>query len=172
MRFASGARRESLAATGSSWFECLEALTTLPGVCWHQVELFHLDEHIGLAPTHPASFGRYRQERLIGKTGITEYHWLNGEKDPAEVIGTVRSGLAGGVVLAFVGLGENGHLVFNDPPADFKTEAPYIVVTSMKPSRQQQLREGWFSTLEAVSRQAVYLDENAALLEQAVALSS
>jgi glucosamine-6-phosphate deaminase len=145
-----------IAATGSSQFECLEALSTLPGVSWDQVELFHLDEYIGLAPTHPASFCRYLQERLIQKTGITEYHLLNGEKDPAEVIGTVGAALlAAPVDLAFVGLGENGHLAFNDPPADFGTEAPYIVVTLDEASRQQQLREGWFSTLEAVPRKAI-----------------
>jgi glucosamine-6-phosphate deaminase len=145
-----------IAATGSSQFECLETLTTVPGVSWDQVELFHLDEYIGLAPTDPASFCRYLQERLIQKTGIIEYHLLNGEKDPAEVIGTVGAALlAAPVDLAFVGLGENGHLAFNDPPADFRTEAPYIVVTLDEASRRQQLREGWFSTLEAVPRQAI-----------------
>jgi glucosamine-6-phosphate deaminase len=118
--------------------------------------MFHLDEYIGLSPTHPASFCRYLQERLIRKTAITQYHLLNGEKDPAEVIKTVGAALlAEPVDLAFAGVGENGHLAFNDPPADFQTEEPYIVVTLDQDSRQQQFTEGWFPALEAVPRQAI-----------------
>lgn len=145
-----------IAATGSSQFEFLEVLTSVPDIAWKNVELFHLDEYIGLPANHPASFRRYLQERLIQKTGITKYHLLDGDKDPVEVMRSVGSALQFAPVdVAFTGLGENGHLAFNDPPADFETEAPYILVTLDEASRRQQLEEGWFPTLEEVPHQAI-----------------
>ena len=92
-----------------------------------KVEMFHLDEYIGLPASHPASFRRFLQERLIQKAGITRYHLLDGEQDAAGVMR--RNGqalLSVPIDVAFVGIGENGHLAFNDPPADFETEAPYL----------------------------------------------
>src|SRR6266516_5160724 len=110
-----------IAATGASQFEFLEALTSLPGIDWKQVEMFHLDEYIGLPASHPASFSNYLQQRLIQKTGITQHYLLDGDGDPAGVIGRTSQALRQAPVdVAFVGVGENGHLAFNDPPADFE----------------------------------------------------
>ena len=145
-----------IAATGASQFEFLEALTSLSGIDWKKVEMFHLDEYIGLPASHPASFRNYLQERLIRKTGIIHHHLLNGEGDPAEAIR--RTGLAlreAPVDVAFVGIGENGHLAFNDPPADFETEEEYLIVTLDEACRRQQLGEGWFPTVDDVPRRAI-----------------
>ena len=145
-----------IAATGAAQFEFLEALTGLPEIDWKRVEMFHLDEYIGLPASHPASFCRFLQERLIQKTGITNHFLLNGEQDPAEVIHRTGEALrAAPVDVAFVGIGENGHLAFNDPPADFKTEEPYIVVELDEACRRQQLGEGWFATLADVPQRAI-----------------
>jgi glucosamine-6-phosphate deaminase len=144
------------AATGASQFEFLEALTSLSGIDWPKVEMFHLDEYVGLSDSHPASFCRYLRERLIQKTGITNYHLLSGEGNPAEVIRIVGQALCSAPIdIAFVGIGENGHLAFNDPPADFQTEAPYLVVTLDEACRRQQLGEGWFATLKDVPEHAI-----------------
>ena len=145
-----------IAATGAAQFEFLEALTTLPAIEWKRVEMFHLDECIGLPETHPASFCRFLKERLIEKTGMIHYHLLNGEEDPAEVIRRTGAALQSEPIdVAFVGIGENGHLAFNDPPADFETEEPYIIVTLDEPCRRQQLGEGWFDSLADVPRRAI-----------------
>jgi len=145
-----------IAATGASQFEFLEVLTSLPGIDWQQVEMFHLDEYIGLPVSHPASFRRFLQERFIQKTGITKYFLLDGEQDSTEVMRRVGQALlAAPVDVAFVGIGENGHLAFNDPPADFRTEEPYLVVELDEACRRQQLGEGWFATLEDVPQRAI-----------------
>ena len=145
-----------IAATGAAQFEFLEALTTLPAIDWKRVEMFHLDEYIGLPETHPASFCRFLKERLIQKTGMVHYHLLNGDEDPAEVIRRTGEALQSEPIdVAFVGIGENGHLAFNDPPADFETEEPYIIVTLDEPCRRQQLGEGWFASLADVPRRAI-----------------
>lgn len=149
-------RARVVAASAASQFEFLEALTGTPGIDWKRVELFHLDEYIGLPMTHPASFCRFLQERLIGKTGITEHHLLNGQEDPAEVMRRTGEAIAASPIdVAFVGIGENGHLAFNDPPADFETEEPYIVVALDEACRQQQVGEGWFKDLSAVPKRAI-----------------
>jgi glucosamine-6-phosphate deaminase len=145
-----------IAATGAAQFEFLEILTSLPGIDWQQVEMFHLDEYIGLPASHPASFCRFLQERLIQKAGIKKYFLLSGDQDPADVIRRVgQSLLSAPIDLAFVGIGENGHLAFNDPPADFETEEPYLVVTLDEACRRQQLGEGWFATLADVPQRAI-----------------
>jgi glucosamine-6-phosphate deaminase len=145
-----------VAASAASQFEFLEALTATPGIRWDRVELFHLDEYIGLPMTHPASFCKFLQERLIAKTGITNYHLLDGSQNPAEVIrGVSKAITASPVDIAFVGVGENGHIAFNDPPADFETEEPYIVVALDHACRLQQVGEGWFKNLDAVPKQAI-----------------
>src|SRR5213080_1031425 len=145
-----------IAATGASQFEFLDALTSAPDVDWKRVEMFHLDEYIGLPLSHPASFRGDLLKRLINKVGITRYHLLDGETDPTSVARTVGAELAGSPVdVAFVGIGENGHLAFNDPPADFDTEEPYLVVQLDEACRRQQLGEGWFSSLEQVPRKAI-----------------
>jgi glucosamine-6-phosphate deaminase len=145
-----------IAATGAAQFEFFEALTGLPQIDWKRVEMFHLDEYIGLPASHPASFCRFLQERLIQKTGITRHHLLNGEEDPTEVIRrTGEALLSAPIDVAFVGIGENGHLAFNDPPADFETEEPYIIVNLDEPCRRQQLGEGWFANLAEVPQRAI-----------------
>jgi len=145
-----------IGASAASQFEFLEALTSTPDIDWKRVELFHLDEYIGLPITHPASFCKFLQDRLIGKTGITNYHLLNGEKDPADVIRATNKAISEAPIdVAFVGIGENGHLAFNDPPADFETDEPYIVVNLDEVCRRQQVGEGWFPNLEAVPKRAI-----------------
>lgn len=124
---------------------------------WQQVELFHLDEYVGLPITHPASFRKFLLDRLISKTGITNFHPLEGDApDPAQVAQRVGNELnAAPVDVAFVGIGENGHLAFNDPPADFQTEQPYIIVNLDEACRRQQVGEGWFAGIAEVPRQAI-----------------
>jgi glucosamine-6-phosphate deaminase len=149
-------RARMVAATGASQFELLDALTDLPGIAWERVELFHLDEYIGLPVDHPASFRNYLLTRLIDKVGIQHHHLLDGEQDPAEVIRNVGTALQSAPIdVALVGIGENGHLAFNDPPADFDTEEPYLVVALDEACRRQQLGEGWFEHLADVPRHAI-----------------
>jgi glucosamine-6-phosphate deaminase len=145
-----------IAASAASQFEFLEALTATPGIDWKRVELFHLDEYIGLPMSHPASFCKFLQERLIGKAGITNYHLLNGEENPVKVIRETSKFLSAAPIdVAFVGIGENGHLAFNDPPADFETEQAFIVVNLDQACRLQQVGEGWFKDLSTVPTQAI-----------------
>ncbi|MGB9473311.1 MAG: 6-phosphogluconolactonase [Candidatus Acidiferrum sp.] len=149
-------RARVVAASAASQFEFLEALTASPGIQWKQVELFHLDEYIGLPMTHPASFCRFLQERLIGKTGIVHHHLLDGSKDPGEVIRSVGKAISSAPIdIAFLGIGENGHIAFNDPPADFEIEEPYITVALDHACRMQQVGEGWFKDLDAVPTHAI-----------------
>lgn len=158
-----------IAATGASQFEFLQVLTRLPGIDWQQVEMFHLDEYIGLPASHPASFRRYLQERLIQKVGITRYHLLDGEQDAAEVMRrTGQALLSAPIDVAFVGIGENGHLAFNDPPADFETEEPYLVVNLDEACRRQQLGEGWFATLADVPKRAISMSVRQILKAQRI----
>jgi glucosamine-6-phosphate deaminase len=145
-----------IAATGAAQFAFLEVLTRLPDIDWPRIEMFHLDEYIGIPETHPASFCRFLKERLIEKTGITQHHLLHGDLDPEKVIYETGAALASSPIdVAFVGIGENGHLAFNDPPANFETEEPYIVVNLDEACRRQQMGEGWFATLEDVPRRAI-----------------
>ena len=145
-----------VAATGASQFEFLDSLTIAPDIEWNRVELFHLDEYIGLPPTHPASFRKYLFERLIHKTGITSYHLLDGDNDPYGSLARVGAELQSQPVdILFAGIGENGHLAFNDPPANFEAPDPYLVVDLDEVCRQQQVNEGWFSKLEDVPNKAI-----------------
>jgi len=145
-----------IAATGASQFEFLDALTKMPEIDWGRVEMFHLDEYMGLPETHPASFCKYMHERVIDKVGVGQYHLLSGTADPAWVMRDIGRKLQQAPIdVAFVGVGENGHLAFNDPPADFETKEPYAIVSLDEPCRRQQLSEGWFSSLDEVPRQAI-----------------
>jgi glucosamine-6-phosphate deaminase len=149
-------RARIVAATGTSQFDFLDALVSLPGIEWPRVEMFHLDEYVGIALDHPASFRRYLLERFITRAGITRCFLLDAERDAARVAAAAGRELASAPVdVAFVGIGENGHLAFNDPPADFETEEPYIIVTLDDACRRQQVGEGWFATIEAVPVQAI-----------------
>ena len=149
-------RARIIAASAASQLQFLAALTAISGIPWNQVELFHLDEYIGLPMTHPASFCKFLQEHLIAITGIDNYHLLDGSRDPAEVIREASSAIAAAPIdIAFVGIGENGHLAFNDPPADFETDDPFLTVALDHACRMQQVGEGWFTDLSAVPTHAI-----------------
>lgn len=144
-------------ATAASQREFLESLTADPNIDWTRVEAFHLDEYVGLPMSHPGSFRRMMMEQLISKTNIKKYHLLEGDApDPGLVARNVSRELtAAPVDIAFLGIGENGHIAFNDPPADFETEDPYIVVTLDEACRRQQVGEAWFSDISQVPKQAL-----------------
>jgi glucosamine-6-phosphate deaminase len=145
-----------IVATGASQFEFLDALTATRDIDWSKVEVFHLDEYVGLPANHPASFRKYLMERLIHKTGITHYHFLDPDSDPQKTADSVGKEIAAGPIdVAFVGIGENGHLAFNDPPADFKTSKPYLLVELDEECRQQQVNEGWFADISEVPQKAI-----------------
>jgi glucosamine-6-phosphate deaminase len=149
-------RARIIAATGASQFDFLEVLTKAEDIDWRRVEMFHLDEYIGLPMSHPASFRRYLRERLIQKTGIANYHLLDGETDPSAAIRSANEAIAAAPIdIAFVGIGENGHLAFNDPPADFETEEPYLIVNLDQACRLQQVGEGWFANISETPKQAI-----------------
>ncbi|MFZ0814122.1 MAG: glucosamine-6-phosphate deaminase [Candidatus Sulfotelmatobacter sp.] len=146
-----------IAATAASQFEFLNALTKARGIDWSKVEAFHLDEYIGLPASHPGSFRKMLLELLVQKTGITNYHLLDGDAaDPLEAVQRASKQLASQPVdIAFLGIGENGHIAFNDPPADFETEEPYIIVSLDEACRQQQVGEAWFADISQVPQQAI-----------------
>ncbi len=149
-------RANIIVATGASQFEVFAALVEAKGIDWPKVVGFHLDEYLGLPMTHPASFRRYLKERLVDRVPIGEFHYIDGEAEPegeCRRVGELIS--AAEIDAALVGIGENGHLAFNDPPADFQIERPYLVVDLDEACRRQQLGEGWFPTFDDVPRQAI-----------------
>ncbi|HEV3063174.1 MAG TPA: 6-phosphogluconolactonase [Vicinamibacterales bacterium] len=149
-------RARIIAATGMAQVDFLQNLTSADGIGWHRVEMFHLDEYVGLPSSHPASFRKFLREHLIDKTGITRFHFLDGDRDLDKVLADTAAALgAAPVDVAFVGIGENGHLAFNDPPADFETEEPFLIVNLDEACRYQQVGEGWFKDLSEVPRQAI-----------------
>jgi len=150
-------RARIIAATAASQLEFLNALTEAPGIDWKKVEAFHLDEYIGLPVTHPGSFRKMLIEQLITKTGITHYHLLEGDApSPSVVAREVGQQLASSPIdIAFLGIGENGHIAFNDPPADFTTEDPYIIVSLDEACRRQQVGEAWFADISQVPTRAL-----------------
>jgi glucosamine-6-phosphate deaminase len=153
---ASQGRARIIVATGASQFEFLEDLTTNQVVDWPRVTLFHLDEYVGLAIDHPASFRKYMLDRVIRKTSLQDYLLLDGEGDVREVCRRAGAALNSAPIdVAFVGIGENGHLAFNDPPADFTTDEPYIVVQLDDACRRQQVGEGWFESVSQVPEAAI-----------------
>src|SRR5271166_1264204 len=144
-------------ATGASQFEFLDVLTKTPGIDWKRVEAFHLDEYVGMPVTHAASFRKFLLERVINKTGIENYHFIEGDAaDLSSAFQKVTRQLTSAPIdLAFVGIGENGHIAFNDPPADFETEDPYLIVELDEPCRKQQVGEGWFTDISQVPTRAI-----------------
>ena len=145
-----------IAATGASQFTFLDSLVQHE-VAWPKVTMFHLDEYIGLSETHPASFRRYLKERLLSKVPLRTVHLIDGNApDPAQTCQSLGREIRKHVIdAAFIGIGENGHLAFNDPPADFDTTEPYIIVTLDEACRRQQAGEGWFASPDEVPRQAI-----------------
>lgn len=146
-----------VAATGASQFEFLNALVRQDGIDWSKTRFFHLDEYVGLPEDHPASFRKYLKERVVDKVHPGEFNFVDGNHpDPEEEcrrLGRLISSRE--IDLAFVGIGENGHLAFNDPPADFDTEEPFLVVELDEDCRRQQMGEGWFKSLDEVPRKAI-----------------
>ncbi|EAQ77275.1 glucosamine-6-phosphate deaminase [Blastopirellula marina] len=146
-----------IVATGASQFETLAALVAEPDIDWSCVTGFHLDEYLGLSDQHPASFRRYLRERFVDQVALKEFHYVDGSNpDPHEVCARLgRLINQHPIDVAFVGIGENGHLAFNDPPADFETDTPYLVVELDEACRNQQAGEGWFATLDDVPTRAI-----------------
>jgi glucosamine-6-phosphate deaminase len=151
-------RANIILATGTSQIEMLKNLVTTDRIDWSKATMFHLDEYIGLGAGHPASFRKFLKERFVDKVpGLKAVHFVNGDaddpQDECQRVGDIIA--ANPIDAALVGIGENGHLAFNDPPADFETEEPYIIVELDERCRKQQLGEGWFDTLEEVPKQAI-----------------
>ncbi len=145
-------------ATGASQFEMLRNLVVRPGMDWLRVVMFHLDEYIGFGPTHPASFRKYLQERFVDRVSpLQSVYFVRGEaEDPAAECRRLGALIQTHPIdVACIGIGENGHLAFNDPPADFETQEPYLVVKLDDRCRRQQLGEGWFKTFEQVPNRAI-----------------
>lgn len=144
-----------IVATGASQFEMLEELVK-QDVDWSKVTAFHLDEYIGITRDHPASFRKYLKERFVDLVPVREFHYINGEGDAEKECQRLNSLISENEIdIAFAGIGENAHLAFNDPPADFETKNPYIIVSLDEDCRSQQLNEGWFKTLDEVPEQAI-----------------
>ena len=143
-------------ATGASQFEILENLVQAD-VDWTKVTAFHLDEYIGLPESHPASFRKYLKERFTNRVGnLGAFHYVNGEAEAKQECDRVGDLIQQYTIdVACIGIGENGHIAFNDPPADFDTGTPYIVVELDEACRKQQFGEGWFPTLGDVPKRAI-----------------
>ena len=144
-------------ATGASQFEMLNFLIEKP-VDWSKVVMFHLDEYIGIPMEHPASFRRYLKERFVDQVkNLKDYYFINGNSGEPEKECERLNQIIGkySIDVAFVGIGENGHLAFNDPPANFDIKNPYIVVELDEKCRRQQMGEGWFNSLEDVPQKAI-----------------
>ncbi len=153
---AASGRARCIFATGASQLEFVDALVATADVPWSTVEFFHLDEYVGLEASHPASFRRYLRERVLDRVAVAEAHLLDGEADTSRVCAKTGDAIAAAPVdVAFVGIGENGPLAFNDPPADFDTEVPFLVVELDEACRRQQVGEGWFASVEEVPSQAI-----------------
>ncbi|MFD1090569.1 glucosamine-6-phosphate deaminase [Providencia vermicola] len=146
-----------IVATGASQFEMLDCLIK-EDIDWSRVTIFHLDEYIGLDETHPASFRRYLQERLVDKLPMLhQFIGVNGSAaDIGKEIQRLNEIIAQYEIdVCFAGIGENAHLAFNDPPADFHATSAYLVVNLDEDCRRQQLGEKWFASLDEVPKQAI-----------------
>jgi glucosamine-6-phosphate deaminase len=150
-------RARIILATGTSQFETLNQLIADKDIAWNKVVMFHLDEYINLSDNHPASFRKYLRERFLANVPpLAEVHLINGENNSVtecERLGELINEHP--IDVALVGIGENGHLAFNDPPADFETETPYLVVDLDDQCIAQQYGEGWFKSLDEVPRKAI-----------------
>ena len=143
-------------STGASQFNTLSALGKAEGIDWDKVTMFHLDEYVGLPITHGASFRKYLKERFIEIVHPGAYYFVNGEGDVENNIRELTEKLREAPIdVGVIGIGENGHIAFNDPPADFNTKEAYIVVNLDQACKRQQMGEGWFATIEDVPNQAI-----------------
>ena len=147
-----------IVATGASQFELLEAIVLKPDIAWERVTAFHLDEYVGLPITHPASFRRYLWERFQRRLPrpLRAFHYIAGDGNPVAECDRLNALIKRHPIdVCFAGIGENAHLAFNDPPADFKTKKPYLVVKLDEACRRQQYGEGWFPSLKDVPARAI-----------------
>jgi glucosamine-6-phosphate deaminase len=147
-------------ATGASQLDMLSALTAIPDLPWERILGFHLDEYIGISPDHPASFRRYLRERLTSKVKMKEFFEVNGSaSDPPQTIQQYAEKLrAADPQLCLLGIGENGHLAFNDPPvADFNDPLDVKIVQLDEACQNQQVAEGWFESVDKVPEEAITL---------------
>ncbi len=161
-------------ATGTSQFQTLQELINQEGIDWSRIHLFHLDEYVGIPASHPASFRKYLQERFVDKVpSVKSVNFIKGDapdpKAECKRIGNII--LQNPVDVALVGIGENGHLAFNDPPADFTTKTPYLVVDLDEACRKQQMGEGWFANLEEVPMQAISMSIYQIMLSKSIICS-
>lgn len=144
-----------LMSTGASQFDTIEALLDV-NVDWSKVEMFHLDEYVGLPDTHPASFRKYLRERFLDHINIKKAYLVNPDNDVNSAIAQLTEDVRRAEIdLGLIGIGENAHIAFNDPPADFDTKEAYIVVDLNDTCKRQQIREGWFDTIDDVPKQAI-----------------
>lgn len=142
-------------STGASQFDTLKVLVQ-QDVDWSKVEMFHLDEYVGLSQTHPASFRKYLKDRFTNLISLQHVYFVNGEGNIAKNIQALTEEIRKEPIdLALIGIGENAHIAFNDPPADFDTQEAYITVNLDEKCKQQQVGEGWFPTIHDVPGQAI-----------------
>jgi glucosamine-6-phosphate deaminase len=165
-----------IVATGASQFEVLAALVAAPPIIplgdWSRVVGFHLDEYVGLSMSHPASFRKYLKERFVDRVPLAAFHYISGEGDPQAECRRVGDLIKQCTIdVALVGIGENGHLAFNDPPADFETDEPYLVVELDNACRMQQLGEGWFPSLDDVPQRAISMSIRQIMKSRAIVCS-
>lgn len=161
LRLAIAKRADSnlILATGASQYEFLGELLQVEGVDWAKVTAFHLDEYLGISSQHPSSFRRFLHEHLFDHLPLAAVHLLEGDAaDPMQECRRYASLLTGRTIhVACVGIGENGHLAFNDPPADFNAPDLVHIVTLDEACRRQQVGEGHFATIDDVPKKALSL---------------
>ena len=144
-----------LLSTGASQFPFFKEFVK-ENIDWSKVEMFHLDEYVGISADHPASFNKYLRERFVDVVKPGKYHLINGQKDPEAQIAELTALLSESPVdVGLIGIGENAHIAFNDPPADFDDKRAYKIVTLADRCLQQQIGEGWFKTKEECYKQAI-----------------
>lgn len=161
-------RARLILSTGQSQFEFFESFIQQK-VDWSKVEMFHLDEYVGLSEQHPASFRKYLKERFVQKLPLGQAFFVNGEGDIDKQIAKLNEAIAEAPVdVALIGIGENAHVAFNDPPANFDTTEPFILVDLDDACKQQQVGEGWFPTVDDVPKQAITMSVQQILKSKAI----
>jgi glucosamine-6-phosphate deaminase len=162
-------------ATGASQFEMIEALLKEPNIAWEKVTAFHLDEYVGISVNHPASFRLYLWKRFHSQLPVPlrAFHYITGEGDPETECRRLNGLIKHATVdVCFAGVGENSHLAFNDPPADFETDQSYLVVELDEACRRQQWGEGWFKSFDEVPRRAISMSIRQILKAAAIIITA
>lgn len=145
-----------LASTGSSQFSTFEALIANKNIDWSKVTMYHLDEYVALPENHIASFRKYLKERFVNKVPLKRAVFVNGEGNVEENLRMLEEELATHPIdVGAIGIGENAHIAFNDPPAMFEKEGAYHIVNLNDTCKKQQVGEGWFATVDDVPKQAI-----------------